>query len=86
MWVFISIIVTALTVWLLYWLSGKFKMAWYQMLLAVLGVASLLVAIQNYIGFKAEFQPTAANQSLVIFGLLGFIRQFGEPFIRLFDW
>jgi hypothetical protein len=69
MWVVISILATAITASLLFWMSKRgIKMSWYEILIIVIGAALILASAQNYVGFKAEFEPKAATQSLLVLG------------------
>ncbi|MEN8613999.1 LPXTG cell wall anchor domain-containing protein [Dehalogenimonas sp. THU2] len=70
MWFIAALIVgTGLTA-LAFWLRGKgFKFAWYEALIAVIGVALLLFGIQNYFGFTSEFESDAATTALLLMGI-----------------
>ena len=59
---------------LIVWLHGRgTRLAWYEWLLGVLGVAFILFAFQNYQASVAEFEPTAPGMFLLVFGLPGLI-------------
>ena len=74
MWFISALIVgTALTA-LVFWLRGKsVKVAWYEMLIAVIGVLLILFSLQNYFGFTAEFESSAATTALLVMGLPGLL-------------
>ncbi|MEN8614017.1 LPXTG cell wall anchor domain-containing protein [Dehalogenimonas sp. THU2] len=74
MWFIAALIVaTGLTV-LWFWLRGKgVKMAWYEILIGVVGVALILFGIQNYQGFTSEFESDAATTALLLMGIPGLL-------------
>lgn len=49
--------------------AGRFKVRWYQWLLAIAAAAMYLLAAQNYLGFLDELEPGIANLMLVMLGL-----------------
>ena len=74
MW-FTGALIVGVVVTLLFFLlrNKNIKVAWYEMLIAIGGIALILFGLQNYIGFKAEFEPEASTTSLLIMGLPGVI-------------
>jgi hypothetical protein len=47
------------------------RTAWYEWLLAAIGVLLIMFAIENARTFSAEFEPAAAGKSILIFGMPG---------------
>jgi hypothetical protein len=74
MWFIAALVLGIALTALFFILRGKgFKFAWYEVLIALIGIGVLLFGIQNYLGFKAEFEPDAAQKSLVVIGLPGLV-------------
>jgi hypothetical protein len=49
--------------------AGRFKVRWYQWLLAAAAAVMYLLAAQNYTGFQDELEPGIANFMLVMMGV-----------------
>ena len=71
LWLILGLLIGAVVYWLV--TQHKFKFAWYEWVLAVLGVILILFAIQNYSASQFELEPRAANIMLWMFGLPGLI-------------
>jgi len=57
-------------IFLIVWLRGRgIKLAWYEWLVGILGITTLLFTIQNYQASVAELEPTAPGMFLVVFGI-----------------
>lgn len=71
-WVILGVIFSIGAVKLFSWAGDKgYKIKWYEVLLMVLGAVAIIFAIEAFIGNLREFEPTAANMSLVFMGLPG---------------
>jgi ABC-type enterobactin transport system permease subunit len=69
MWFIAAIVVATVVTALVFLLRDKgIKVAWYELLIAIVGVFLLLFSIQNYFGFNAEFEPDAATTALWMIG------------------
>lgn len=74
LWLILGILLGAGLTWLVYGIrNGKIEVKWYQIILGVIALAMLLLTIENYIGFKEEMEPQAANFLLWAMGLPGAI-------------
>jgi TRAP-type uncharacterized transport system fused permease subunit len=74
MWLFIGLLTGIVLLLLAFWSrSKKVGIAWYEWLLAILGLALLLFTFQNYRASVAEFEPTAPGMFLLVFGLPGLV-------------
>ncbi len=49
--------------------NRRFKLAWYEWLLGILGVVLLLFGIQNFTASFAEMEPTAGYMLILFTGL-----------------
>jgi uncharacterized membrane protein len=59
----------------IYWMATqkKFKVTWYEWVLAILGAMLLLFAIQNFSASQFELEPRAGSIMLWMFGLPGLV-------------
>jgi len=74
MWLVIGLILGIVLVALVFWLrSRKIRVAWYEWLLGVLGLLSMVFSLQNYQASVAAFESTAPGMFLLVFGLPGLI-------------
>ena len=74
MWLFTGLVLGIVLVALVFWLcSRKIRVAWYEWLLGVLGLLSMVFSLQNYQASVAAFEPTAPGMFLLVFGLPGLI-------------
>ena len=74
MWLVIGLILGIVLVALVFWLrSRKIRVAWYEWLLGVLGLLSMVFSLQNYQASVAAFEPKAPGMFLLVFGLPGLI-------------
>jgi hypothetical protein len=70
MWFIIALIVGGGVVGLALWLRSQgVKISWYEWLIGIVGLGLLLFAVQNYIGFTAELEPSAPGLVLLVMGL-----------------
>jgi len=56
-----------------YLAATKMSLAWYEWVLAVLGVVLVLFAIQNYSASQVELEARAGTMLFVMFGIPGII-------------
>ena len=74
MWLVVGLILGIVLVALVFWLrSRKIRVAWYEWLLGVLGLLSMVFSLQNYQASVAAFEPTAPGMFLLVFGLPGLV-------------
>ena len=74
MWMLAGLALGAGLIFLIVWLRGcGIKVAWYEWLLGVLGVALILFAYQNFQASVAENHPKVPGMFLLVFGLPGLI-------------
>jgi len=74
MWFFAGILLAAILILLVLWLrSHKIAITWYEWTIAALGLALLLIALQNYFASSAGYEPIAPGMFLLIFGLPGIL-------------
>lgn len=70
LWLIIGILIGACTYWLFEQnRKGKIVVYWYQWVLGLMAVISVLFTIENYIGFQKELEPGAANFMVVSLGI-----------------
>jgi hypothetical protein len=70
MWFFLGIVLAVVLILMIMWLrSRKIVVAWYEWLIATLGLLLLLVALQNYSTSKVGYEPTAPGIFLLVLGL-----------------
>lgn len=70
MWFFAGILLAVVLILLMLWLRNrKIAITWYEWLICALGLALLLIALQNYFAASAGYEPTAPGMFLLIFGL-----------------
>lgn len=67
------LILGALAALLFYFVATKFKLAWWEWVLLVLGTILFLFSVQNYGAFRAEYETRAAMMQFWLFGLPGLI-------------
>lgn len=69
-WLLIGLVVGAFFGFLAYGsAAGRFKMRWYQWLLALAAAALYVLTMQNYLGFQDELEPGVANLMLMLLGV-----------------
>ena len=70
-WLILGLLIGAGIFWLA--TQHKFKVTWYEWVLAILGVILILFAIQNYSASLFENEPRAGGIMLWMFGLPGLV-------------
>jgi ribose/xylose/arabinose/galactoside ABC-type transport system permease subunit len=74
MWLIIGLILGAGIAVLAIWLRSKaVRVAWYEWLIAALGILLIMFSIENARASYAEFETVAALKSILIFGLPGLL-------------
>ena len=67
MWFVTALIVGAIVTALIFWMRSRgMQITWYEILIGAVGVLLLLFGLQNYAGFNAEFESSAASTSLLL--------------------
>jgi uncharacterized membrane protein YeaQ/YmgE (transglycosylase-associated protein family) len=74
MWLVVALIIGFAAAALIFGLRSKgIKLAWYEWLIGLIGLALVLFAAQNFIEVRDEFNPAAANKFLLFVGLPGLV-------------
>ena len=74
MWLVIGLVLGLGLIALVFWLrSRKIRVAWYEWVLGILGLFSMLFSLQNYQASVAAFEPAAPGMFLLVFGLPGLV-------------
>ncbi len=69
-WLILGLLIGVGGYWLVGWTRAKgVKIAWYEWLIAVIGLLFALAAIQNFFASNAELEPGAAWILLALFGI-----------------
>lgn len=69
-WLITGLIIGAAVLWLVTWMrSRNTQLPWYFWVIGGVGIVLLLLTIQSYFATIAEWEPAAANLSLLVLGL-----------------
>ena len=69
-WLIAGLIIGAAVLWLVSWLRGRnTQLPWYVWVIGGIGIVLLLLSLQSYFATIAEWEPLAANLSLLVLGL-----------------
>jgi hypothetical protein len=73
-WIIFAFILGAITFWLISWRRNKNLFPiWYEWLLGVVGVVSILAASQQYFGSLREDYLQAGLLGALMFGIIGLV-------------
>lgn len=74
MWFLVTLVLGAGITALVLWLRNRdIKVTWYEWLIGVVGLSSLVFGISHYFGSLAELYSYAGMMGLLIFGISGLI-------------